>query len=124
MKQGGLVGKKAMLSFSTGCYENMVGPNRMLGSSESILWPLQFGTFAYTGMSALPANIFWYTAFVDDAQSQEYLDNYATRLRTIENEVPIPFHPQTDFDYSGLKPDITPLYSQHKLMGKPTIIGE
>jgi NAD(P)H dehydrogenase (quinone) len=107
--QGGLQGRKAMLSFTTGCMPGMVEPDGLLGDWQVILWHLHHGTFGYTGLQALPPFFAWSIHYTDAAQRAEYLDAYAERMRTIESIMPLPSHGLADFGPDWrLKPGIVP----------------
>jgi NAD(P)H dehydrogenase (quinone) len=54
METGGLKGRRAMLAVSTGCFEDMVAPDGLLGDLSVILWHLHAGTLAYAGLEVLP----------------------------------------------------------------------
>ena len=56
MDTGGLKGRKAMLSITTGYYENMVAPDDLLGGLDVDLWHLNSGTLAYL---SLPVSTMW-----------------------------------------------------------------
>ena len=46
---GGLKGKKAMVSMTTGCFPGMVDSGGVMGHLDAVLWQLQYGTLAYVG---------------------------------------------------------------------------
>lgn len=48
---GGLKGRRAMLAFSTGCFEDMMAPDGLLGGLDIVLWHLHAGTFRYCGLT-------------------------------------------------------------------------
>ncbi len=97
MDSGGLKGRKAMLAISTGCYENMVAPDGLLGALDVNLWHLNSGTLAYAGMEVLPPFMAWSIHYTDEAQRHTYLDAYAERMRTLTTTPPMFFHPLSDF---------------------------
>lgn len=110
MDTGGLKGRRAMLTMTTGCYPEMVAPGGLLGNLEVLLWHLNAGTLAYTGFSVLPPFAAWSIHYTDPAQRAQYLEQYAARLRTLETTAPMYFHPLADFGPDWrLKPGITPL---------------
>ncbi len=109
MDTGGLKGRRAMLTASTGCYPGMVEPDGLLGDLNVNLWHLQHGTLAYAGMQVLPPFMAWSIHYCMAEQRQSYLDNYAHCLRHIEQAEPIYFHPQAHFGPDWrLLPGITP----------------
>ncbi len=104
---GGLRGRRAMISTSTAAYPSMCGPGGLVGDIDVILWPLQNGTLAYTGFDVLPPFIAHSVNFVDEQARKDYLDAYAARLRTIETDAPMFFHPLSDFGSDWcLKPGV------------------
>lgn len=97
LEAGGLKGRSAMVAVTTGCYPEMMAPDGLLGDLDVVLWPLQFGTFAYTGMRVLPPFTAWSIQYTSPEQRATYLDAYAARLAGIESTEPLFFHPTTDF---------------------------
>lgn len=97
MDTGGLKGRKAMLTVSTGCYPEMVAPDGLLGDLEVNLWHLQSGTLAYTGLEVLPPFMAWSIHYTTPDQRRQYLDDYAKHLTEIKHREPMFFHPLEDF---------------------------
>jgi NAD(P)H dehydrogenase (quinone) len=116
--QGGLKGKRAMLSFTTGCFPNMMEPDGLLGQRDVILWHLQYGTFGYSGLQVLEPFIGWSIQYSDEAQRHAHLDAYEARLRGIEHETPMPTHTLADFGADWrLKPGIEARTAGHRRLG-------
>lgn len=111
---GGLKGRRAMLAITTGCYEDMVAPDGMLGDLNVNLWHLHAGTFAYTGMQVLPPFAAWSVHYSDDAQRQADLATYEAHLRNLDSLQPLSFHPQSDFVNWRLRPDVEPRTLGHR----------
>ncbi len=112
---GGLKGRKAMLSFTTGCFPGMMEPDGLLGQRDVILWHLQYGTFGYSGLQVLEPFVGWSIQYSDDGRRHEYLELYEARLRGIEQEVPMPTHVLSDFGADWrLKPGIEPVTAGHR----------
>lgn len=104
---GGLAGRRAMVVTSTAALEGMAASDGLVGSLDTILWPIQNGTLAYAGCKVLPPFVSWNVNFVDDATRRAYLDGYAARLRALETTDPMFFHPLSDFGTDWrLKPGI------------------
>ena len=96
-----------MVVTSTAAFEGMAAPDGLVGSLDTILWPIQNGTLAYAGCTVLPPFVSWNVNFVDDAIRRGYLDGYAARLRTLETTAPLFFHPLSNFGADWrLKPGI------------------
>jgi NAD(P)H dehydrogenase (quinone) len=113
--QGGLKGRKAMLTFTTGCFPEMMEPDGLLGQRDVILWHLQYGTFGYSGLDVLEPFVGWSIQYSSEAQRQAYLDQYEARLRHIEQEGVMPFHTLTDFGPDWrLKEEIEPRTAGHR----------
>ncbi len=116
---GGLRGRRAMIATSTAAYRDMCAPDGLVGDIDVILWPLQNGTLAYAGFDVLPPFIAHSVNFVDDATRKRYLDDYAVRLRGIEEEKAMFFHRLSDFGPNWrLKPDCVP-----RTVGQRKVIG-
>ena len=115
MDTGGLKGRKAMLTVSTGCYENMVAPDGLLGDLNVNLWHLHAGTLAYSGFTVLPPFLSWSIHYTDTAGRAAYLDAYAQRMRELPTMKPLFFHPTRDFGSDWrLKPGIEPATVAHR----------
>ena len=113
--RGGLRGRKAMLSFTTGCFPEMMESDGLLGQRDVILWHLQHGTFGYSGLEVLEPFVGFSIQYTDEAQRKAYLDAYEARLRGIEHEAPMPTHGLGDFDRQWrLKPEIAPRTAGHR----------
>lgn len=97
MDMGGLKGRRAMLSMTTGCYADMVAPDGLLGDLDVVMWHLHAGTLAYTGFKVLPPFAAWSIHYTSDQERARYLDDYAARMRTLATDEPIFFHPLSDF---------------------------
>lgn len=119
MDTGGLKGRKAMLAVSTGCYENMVAPDGLLGDLSVNLWHLHAGTLAYAGFTVLPPFMSWSIHYTDPDQRGAYLEAYAQRMRELEATPPLFFHPTSDFGADWrLKPGIAPATVAHRLVAE------
>ncbi len=97
MDTGGLKGRKAMLAVTTGCYENMVAPDGLLGDLNVNLWHLNAGTLAYAGFEVLPPFVSWSIHYTDAAKRAGYLEAFADRMRALQTLTPLYFHPASDF---------------------------
>ena len=97
MDSGGLRGRRAMLTISTGCYPEMVEPGGLLGNLDVNLWHLHSGTLAYAGFQVLPPFMAWSIHYTSEQQRHRYLDDYACRLQGIETDEAMFFHPLADF---------------------------
>ena len=96
--RGPFVGKRAMLSLTTGGPALMYGPDGVNGDIDQILYPIQHGMLYFTGFSVLPPFIAWSVARVEGAQRQSYLDAWAERLQRVSDTQPMPFPPLEAYD--------------------------
>lgn len=112
---GGMKGKRAMVSTTTGCFPGMVDEGGVMGHLDAILWHLQYGTLAYVGFDVLEPFVTWSVRYEDDGQRQAYLDALAERLRKLDS-TPLKYvHPVEDFGKDWkLKPGITPKTLGHQ----------
>ncbi len=115
MDTGGLKGRKAMLTVTTGCYENMVAPDGLLGDLNVNLWHLNAGTLAYAGFEVLPTFASWSIHYTDAAKRAGYLEAYAGRIRELQTLKPLYFHPTKDFGADWrLRADVEPATVGHR----------
>lgn len=104
MDTGGLKGRRAMLTVSTGCYEKMVAPDGLLGDLNANLWHLH-----------APPFMSWSIHYTDGARRSSCLDAYAERMRELETMAPMFFHPTRDFGPDWrLKPGVAPATVAHR----------
>ncbi len=103
---GGLKGKRAMLSVTTGGPGSMYTPYGKNGDiHEQVLYPIQHGILYFSGMEVLPPFIA-YSVARDEAQRLQYLEQFRQRLHTLDQTAPIPFHPNSHYDETmQLKPE-------------------
>lgn len=95
---GGLVGRKAMLAFTTGGPDTMYSSMGMNGEIEKILYPIQHGVLYFTGMQVLPPFIAWAAARVSVEQREHYLLQYTQCLQNLEDTLPIDYQPLAAYD--------------------------
>lgn len=112
---GGMKGRRAMLTISTGCYPEMVEPDGLLASLDINLWHLHHGTLGYSGFAALPPFMSWSIHYTTPERRQQYLDDYAQRMGVLETMEAMPSHPLSDFGTDWrLKPGIVPRTGAHR----------
>ncbi|GIM45425.1 NAD(P)H dehydrogenase [Collibacillus ludicampi] len=95
--KGGLKGKKAMLSLTTGGPAHIYSKDGINGDIDQILFPIHHGMLFFSGMEVLPPFIAWSVASASDEQRERYLEEFKQRLLTIESTEPIPFHPLSHY---------------------------
>jgi NAD(P)H dehydrogenase (quinone) len=109
MDTGGLKGRSAMLTMTTGCYSEMVEPDGLLGGLDVNLWHLNSGTLAYAGFKVLPPFMAFSIRYTTAEDRAKYLDEYAARLSALGDIEPMFFHPLADFGSDWrLKPGVQP----------------
>ncbi|MBX7223158.1 MAG: NAD(P)H-dependent oxidoreductase [Blastocatellia bacterium] len=106
-EKGGLKGKKAMLSLTTGGGPAILSERGRSGSIEVMLWPLQNGILRFCGFDVLPPFLAWGPAGATLETRQEYLEQFKERLLAIPTTEPLFFHPEEDYDSDHvLKPEV------------------
>jgi NAD(P)H dehydrogenase (quinone) len=112
---GGLKGRRAMVSTTTGCYAEMAASGGIMGHFDAVLWHLHYGTLGYVGFDVLEPFVTWSARFTDPAEREQRLQTYAHRLRHLD-AVPIKYvHPVEDFGKDWrLKPGIVPRTLGHQ----------
>ena len=96
--QGGLAGKKALVTVTLGGRDHMFGNDAIHGPLEDMLRPILRGTLAYTGMSVLPPFVAWHVPYISNDARQDFLRQYQDRLQHLENDQPLEFVRLDQFD--------------------------
>ncbi|MBD2837656.1 NAD(P)H-dependent oxidoreductase [Pseudomonas sp. JM0905a] len=96
--QGGLAGKKALVTLTLGGREHMFGEGAIHGPLEDMLRPLLRGTLAYVGLDVLPPFVAWHVPYISDDARQDFLRDYQARLQGLEQDVPLVFPRLDQFD--------------------------
>ncbi|HEX7688053.1 MAG TPA: NAD(P)H-dependent oxidoreductase [Burkholderiaceae bacterium] len=100
-------GKRAMLCLTTGTASTLYEPNGIDGDLHHVLWPIHNGILAYTGFTVLPPFAAWMPGRVTPEEREAYLAELARRLRNLDAEEPLYFHPRSDYDETQrLKPGV------------------
>jgi NAD(P)H dehydrogenase (quinone) len=86
-------GKRAILSLTTGGFQSSYIDGGEEGDILGILRPIHRGIFQFTGFSVLAPAIYYGPARVEPSLRQQWLDQWAQRLRAIESEQPIEVGP-------------------------------
>ena len=113
--KGGMKGKRAMVSTTTGCFPGMVADGGVMGHLDVMLWHLQYGTLAYVGFDVLEPLVTWSVRYEDDAARGRYLEALSERVRHLDT-VPIKaLHAVDEFgDDWKLRPGIEPRTFGHQ----------
>ncbi|MNC55844.1 General stress protein 14 [compost metagenome] len=96
--QGGLSGKKALVTVTLGGREHMFGEEAIHGPLEDMLRPLLRGTLAYVGLEVLPPFVGWHVPYISAEDRQAFLLSYRQRLENIEADEPIQYPRLSQFD--------------------------
>ncbi|MGE8413965.1 MAG: NAD(P)H-dependent oxidoreductase [Pseudomonas sp.] len=96
--QGGLVGKKALLSLTLGGREHMFGEGAIHGPLEDMLRPLLRGTLAYVGCQVLEPFVAWHVPYISQDAREGFLAQYRQRLERVADEQPLVFPRLEQFD--------------------------
>ena len=96
--QGGLAGKRVLVSLTLGGREHMFGEGAIHGPLEDMLRPLLRGTLAYVGMDVLPPFVAWHVPYISHAAREEFLVAYQQRLSGLERDQPLAFPRLQQFD--------------------------
>lgn len=112
---GGMKGKRAMISTTTGCFPGMVDEGGVMGHLDAVLWHLQYGTLAYVGFDVLEPFVAWSTRYSEDDARKAYLVEYENYLKKLD-QIPVKYvHAVEDFGKDWkLKPDVTPQTLGHQ----------
>lgn len=96
--QGGLAGKRAMVTVTLGGREHMFGEGAVHGPLEDMLRPILRGTLAYVGYDVLAPFVAWHVPYISTDARQDFLVGYDQRLRGLADEQPLVFPKLAEFD--------------------------
>lgn len=96
--QGGLAGKKALVTVTLGGREHMFGEGAIHGPLEDMLRPILRGTLAYVGFEVLAPFVAWHVPYISDEARGEFLVKYQQRLHGLGYEQPLVFPMLAQFD--------------------------
>ncbi|MGC4018163.1 MAG: NAD(P)H-dependent oxidoreductase [Muricomes sp.] len=95
---GGLKGRRAMLSLTTGSPREAYTPLGMDGDIyEKILYHINHGMLYFSGMEPVQPFIAW-TPSRDAGERKKYLEEYKTVLEHLEDRPSITYHPHSHYD--------------------------
>jgi len=109
--EGGLAGKRALLSVTAGGPEADYGPRGINGPLEELLFPITHGTLFFAGIAVLPTFAIYDAGRIDQLGIEEAQRGLEHRLTQLFIESPIPFRKQNSGDYPdghALAPDVAP----------------
>jgi NAD(P)H dehydrogenase (quinone) len=96
--QGGLAGKKALVTVTLGGREHMFGEGAIHGPLEDMLRPILRGTLAYVGFDVLEPFVAWHVPYISDEARQKFLLDYGQRLQQLSDDRPLVFPRLAQFD--------------------------
>jgi len=96
--QGGLSGKKALVTVTLGGREHMFGDGAIHGPLEDMLRPILRGTLAYVGFEVLEPFVAWHVPYISDEARKEFLQGYQQRLEHLSDDLPMQFPRLSQFD--------------------------
>jgi NAD(P)H dehydrogenase (quinone) len=106
---GMMRGKRAMISLTTGTSADTYAPDGIDGPLLNILWPMHNGMLRYVGYDVLEPNVVFMPGRISDTERKAALDRYAERLRNLDQQQLLFFHPLSDYGPDErLLPHITP----------------
>lgn len=96
--QGGLAGKRALVTVTLGGREHMFGEGAIHGPLEEMLRPILRGTLAYVGFDVLAPFVAWHVPYISDEARQGFLGDYRQRLEQLSDDLPLVFPRLSQFD--------------------------
>ena len=96
--QGGLAGKKALVTVTLGGREHMFGEGAIHGPLEDMLRPILRGTLAYVGFEVLKPFVAWHVPYISAEARQDFLHRYQQRLEGLADDQPLVFPKLAQFD--------------------------
>ncbi len=97
--QGGLKGKKALVTLTLGGREHMFGENAIHGELvDGMLRPLLRGTLAYVGLDVLPPFIGYHVPYISQEAREQILVDYKNYLANLDNLTPLRYPHMDEFD--------------------------
>ncbi len=96
--QGGLAGKRALVTVTLGGREHMFGEGAVHGPLEDMLRPILRGTLAYVGYDVLAPFVAWHVPYISAETRQDFLVEYDQRLQGLADDQPLVFPRLAQFD--------------------------
>ena len=96
--RGVFLGRRAMISCTTGSSSAVYQPEGIEGDVTQLLWPINNGIFHYLGFEPLPPFVSYAPGAVGDEDRKAMLDDYADRIRDLATTEPLFMHPREDYD--------------------------
>lgn len=96
--QGGLRGKRAMLSVTIGGQQHMFTHDGIHGSIEDMLKPVLQGTLAYVGLEVIPPFVAWHVPYISEEARGKIMSDFRRYLQSIHTAKPMEFPSLQDFN--------------------------
>lgn len=96
--QGGLSGKKALVTVTLGGREHMFGEGAIHGPLADMLRPILRGTLAYVGFEVLEPFVAWHVPYISAEARADFLRGYRQRLEGLADDQPLVFPKLAQFD--------------------------
>lgn len=97
--QGGLKGKKALVTLTLGGREHMFGEKAIHGDLvDGMLRPLLRGTLAYVGLEVLPPFIGYHIPYLKPEARQQILEDHKAYLANLDQLQPLRYPHMDEFD--------------------------
>jgi NAD(P)H dehydrogenase (quinone) len=97
--EGGLTGKRALLSVAVGGPAEDYSPRGINGPLEQLLFPITHGMFFFAGMDVLPTFAVYGAGHLDEGTWAAAKEAWRSRVARLFDQAPIPFRPQNSGDY-------------------------
>lgn len=101
--RGTFVGKRAMLSLTTGGGSTIYSPTGLNGDLNQILYPINHGILRFVGFDVLPSFVVYGVSRLSPEERGVYLEEYCQRLLALESTPPIPYPSLDEFDPKTLQ---------------------
>lgn len=95
---GGMRGKRAMLSLTTGGMPPVVNERGRFGGIQPLLFHLNYGTLWFVGYDVLDPSVVYGPARIGAEERGRYLGLWSVRLHQVDTELPIPYPCRDEFD--------------------------
>lgn len=96
--QGGLKGKTAMISVTTGGGKNFFAPNGIYGDLSETLKPIHYGILYFVGFKVLPPFITYSPVRLTQGEREQVLADYKERLLSWETTPGLDYPTLNDYD--------------------------
>jgi NAD(P)H dehydrogenase (quinone) len=109
--EGGLQGRRAMLSVTTGAPAVDFAPRGINGQLDELLFPITHGTLFFSGMEVLPTYAVHDAGRMKPEVAEQAMAGLRARMRTLFNDASIPYRAQNGGDYPDrhlLADDVAP----------------